>query len=295
MKSVARSALPRIDSRIGFLYLHRCVVSRDGGALTARKESGTVHIPVSAVNAILLGPGTSVTHQAVALMAEAGTLAVWVGDGAGVWYAAGRPLATGTHLLRKQAEVVSVPELRMEAARRMYAIRFGNTAMDAKVSIREMQLHEGRLVKELYRSESQRTGVPWAGRVTRRGNHKPDAINSSLSLAHSCLYSVCHSVILSLGLSPGLGVVHQGNHRSFTLDIADLYKHRVSIPAAFEAVAMSGGMSVPASVIREAMRDKLFRTSFFQNAVSDIVSVFSPDSSAPDVELEDANTWWDGS
>jgi hypothetical protein len=54
-------------------------------------------------------------------------------------------------------------------------------------------------------------------------------------------------------------------------------------------------MSVPASVIREAMRDKLFRTSFFQNAVSDIVSVFSPDSSAPDVELEDANTWWDGS
>jgi CRISPR-associated protein Cas1 len=92
-----------------------------------------------------------------------------------------------------------------------------------------------------------------------------------------------------------LGVVHQGNHRSFTLDIADLYKHRVSIPAAFEAVAMSGGMSVPASVIREAMRDKLFRTSFFQNAVSDIVSVFSPDSSAPDVELEDANTWWDGS
>jgi hypothetical protein len=131
-----------------------------------------------------------------------------------------------------------------------------------------------------------------ASHVAATTNRTP---STPLSLAHSCLYSVCHSVILSLGLSPGLGVVHQGNHRSFTLDIADLYKHRVSIPAAFEAVAMSGGMSVPASVIREAMRDKLFRTSFFQNAVSDIVSVFSPDSSAPDVELEDANTWWDGS
>lgn len=295
MKSVARSALPRIDSRIGFLYLHRCVVSRDGGALTARRETGTIHIPVSSVNVILLGPGTSVTHQAVALLAEAGTLAVWVGDGGGVWYAAGRPLASGTSLLRKQAEVVSDTGLRLAAAKRMYATRFGDESMDRESSIRDMQLHEGRLVKELYRSEAQRTGITWTGRVARRGNHKPDAINSALSLAHSCLYSVCHSVILSLGLSPGLGVVHQGNHRSFTLDIADLYKHRVSIPVAFDAVALSDGIPVPASVIRENMRDKMFHTSFFQNVVSDIVSVLSPGSTAPEIELEDTNSWWDGS
>ena len=51
------------------------------------------------------------------------------------------------------------------------------------------------------------------------------------------LYGLVYSVIVALGLSPGLGFVHTGHELSFVYDIADLYKTETSILVAFEVAS----------------------------------------------------------
>src|SRR5690606_15360591 len=64
--------LTRAQDRLTFLYLERSVVHRDANAITATDERGTVHIPAATLGALLLGPGVTVSHQAMMLLAESG-------------------------------------------------------------------------------------------------------------------------------------------------------------------------------------------------------------------------------
>ncbi|GAB95252.1 CRISPR-associated protein Cas1 [Kineosphaera limosa] len=79
--------LVRAQDRLSFIYLERCTVHRDGNAVTATDERGIVHIPTATLGALLLGPGTRVTHQAMMLLAESGSTAVWVGERGVRYYA----------------------------------------------------------------------------------------------------------------------------------------------------------------------------------------------------------------
>lgn len=60
-------ALPQISDRMTFIYLERCVLNRQDGAITVTDENGTVNIPAAAISVLLLGPGTKVTHRAMEL------------------------------------------------------------------------------------------------------------------------------------------------------------------------------------------------------------------------------------
>lgn len=282
--------LPRIDRRIGFLYADRCVVSRDDSAITFLSDKGIVHVPAAMTSCLMLGPGSSITHAAVSLLSESGTSVVWVGDGAGVWYTHGKPIAAGTHLLLAQAKIVSDPALRLEAAKRLYRNRFGDDWDTAVSSITELQLSEGRRMKLEYRSNSIRTGVEWSGKSPRG---KPDPINSTLNLANSCLYAICHSILNGLGCSTGLGIVHTGNWRSFTLDVADMYKTKTSIPVSFDLVKEHGGGYVSAKEVRKRMRDIMFDSGFLREVVDDVMWVLGSTSFDDDI-FRDVNTWWDG-
>lgn len=88
------SALPRVQDRLSFLYLEHCVVHREDGAVTARDDKGIIRLPAASLTSILFGPGTSVSHQAMMLLGECGTTAVWVGERGVRYYAHGRSLAT---------------------------------------------------------------------------------------------------------------------------------------------------------------------------------------------------------
>ncbi|MFE9328948.1 CRISPR-associated endonuclease Cas1 [Nocardia sp. NPDC052278] len=116
--------LVRISERISFLYLDRCVVNRDSNAITATDERGTVHVPAVAVGVLLLGPGTTITHQAISLMSDSGSTVVWVGERGVRYYAHGVALARSSRLLTAQAEAVTNTRARLQVARAMYAIRF---------------------------------------------------------------------------------------------------------------------------------------------------------------------------
>ena len=159
MLPVPVTALPRVQDRQSFLYLERCVVHREDGALTARNDQGTIRVPAASLVAVFLGPGSSVSHQAMSLLGECGTTAVWVGERGVRYYAHGRSLATSTRLLIEQAARVSSPQKRLRVARRMYCMRFDCEDVDG-LTMQQLRGREGARVREVYRENSRRTGVP---------------------------------------------------------------------------------------------------------------------------------------
>ena len=144
MLPVPVTALPRVQDRMSFLYLEHCVVHREDGALTARNDQGTIRVPAASLVSVFLGPGTSVSHQAMSLLGECGTTAVWVGERGVRYYAHGRSLATSTRLLVEQAARVSSPQKRLRVAREMYCMRFsGEVLRFGGVEVFEMEIGIG--------------------------------------------------------------------------------------------------------------------------------------------------------
>jgi CRISPR-associated protein Cas1 len=260
--------LTRISDRISYLYLERCTVHRDDNAITATDADGVTHIPSATIGTLLLGPGTRVTHQAMALLGESGAAVVWVGEHGVRYYAGGRALTRSSKLLEAQATAWANRRTRLEVARAMYRLRFPDEDPSGRTRDELLRM-EGRRLKECYRRESQRTGVPWRRRDYHRNDFAAaDAPNQGVTAAAQCMYGVAHAVVAALGLSPGLGFVHSGHERSFVLDIADLYKTEIAIPAAFDAAA-EGDDDIPTRT-RRALRDRINKTQLLDRCANDI-------------------------
>ncbi len=73
-------ALPTMRERLSFLYLERCLISRQDNAITVTDQRGTVHVPAASLSVILLGPGTNVSHRAMELIGDTGASVLWVGE-----------------------------------------------------------------------------------------------------------------------------------------------------------------------------------------------------------------------
>lgn len=144
----------------------------------------------------------------------------------------------------------------------------------------ELLNKEGRRVKECYRRESSRTGVPWRWRECHHGNFSAgEPVNQAVTAAAQCLYGIAHSVVAALGCCAALGFVRSGHERSFVLDIADLYKTGIGIPAAFDAAAE--GEEDVASRTRRALRDRINATGLLNRCVRAIKELLTP-IDAPD-------------
>lgn len=278
------SELVRVRDRLTFLYFERAVISRDANAITATDERGTVHIPAAALGALLLGPGTTVTQQAMVLIAESGSTVVWVGEQGVRYYCHGRSLARSSKLLEAQARLVSTTRSRLRVAKAMYSLRFpgedttGNT-------MQQLRGKEGTRIRQAYADNAKRTGVAWRGRSYKVDDYDDaDPINQALSALNVSLYGVVHSVIVALGCSPGLGFIHTGNERSFVFDIADLYKADFTIPLAFDLAANQQDDigSAARRLVREAMRSG----NFMQRCASDIRSLLLGDNEALEIDVE---------
>lgn len=260
--------LVRAQDRMSFVYVERSVIDRADSAITARDERGTVHIPAASLGALILGPGTRVSHQAMVLLAESGSTAVWVGERGVRYYAHGRTLASGTALLQAQAELVSNSRTRLDVARQMYMMRFEGE--DTKgLTMRQLRGKEGSRMRRVYKEMSQETGIEWSRRSYDPSNWEAgDAVNIALSAANTSLYGVVHAVVVALGCSPGLGFIHTGHQRSFVYDIADLYKTETTIPVAFEVAASETDDTSAAA--RRAMRDRIHGSKLLERCAADI-------------------------
>lgn len=289
------SELVRVQDRLSFVYVERATIGRDDSAITATD----VHIPAASLGALLLGPGTRVTHQAMLLLADSGSTAVWVGERGVRYYAHGRPLGRTSRLLDAQARAVSGTRSRLAVARAMYEVRFPDEDV-TECTMQQLRGREGARVRSLYRQHSDRTGVEW----TRR-DYNPtdfassDVVNQALSAAHSCLYGIVHSVIVALGCSPGLGFVHTGHDRSFVYDVADLYKAEITIPVAFDVAERIDREDLPTDdiggITRRAVRDAVKSGAILTRCVQDIHRLLLPDDDRGDIQDDHADVieLWD--
>lgn len=279
-----RPILPRVQDRISFLYAERCVVNRDNNAVTFTDERGITHVPAAGIAALLLGPGTKVTYAAMALLGDSGVSVVWVGEKGVRYYASGRSLSNSSAAAEAQASIVSNQRRRLFCARQMYAMRFPGEDISS-ATMAQLRGREGSRMKKVYLAEAERTGVPWKKRMYDPQNFSTgDPINRTLTAANAALYGVAHAVIVSLGFIPSLGVIHQGTKRAFVYDIADLYKSKISIPAAFDAVAEN---ELTADVnIRRVIRDYVVKKNLVPTMIRDLMFLMEMTSEAQNIDSE---------
>ncbi len=261
-------SLPQIKERMSFLYLERCIINRQDGAITVTDARGTVHVPSASLSVLMLGPGTNITHRAMELIGNTGINVIWMGEHGVRYYAHGYPLTNSSRLLMCQAELVTNSRSRIAVARQMYQMRFPNEDVST-LTMQQLRGREGARVRAAYRRASKETGVPWNGRMYDPNDfHSGDEVNMALSAGHACLYGLVHSVIVALGCSPGLGFIHTGHALSFVYDIADLYKANITIPIAFEIAADKPGDI--GSATRRKVRDAVLDSRLLEQCVKDI-------------------------
>jgi len=195
--------LGRVEDRLSTVYVSHARLDRADNAVTIVRETGTVHLPTAMLAAVLLGPGTSITHPAVVLLADSGTSVVWVGEQGVRMYASGSASSRTARLLLRQAWLVSSPQRRLSVARRMYDRRFPEEDT-SRLTMQQLRGREGARVRACYREHALRTGVPWTRREYTAGQAfgAGDDVNRMLSAANASLYGVVHSAVAALGCSP---------------------------------------------------------------------------------------------
>jgi len=250
--------VPHAD-RHGLIWLERgelCVID---GCLhfMAGKDSLTPYIlqvPHQAVSMILLGPGSSVTHDALRLLARHGTLMAAVGQDGVRTYTAPPLLPDRSDVARRQAELWGNPRRRISVARHMYALRLGEILPHRDLDT--LRGIEGARVKAIYRLMADKYGIPWDGRHYDRNNPEAtDIPNQAINHAATAVQGAAAIAVQSLAAIPQLGFIHEDSGQAFVLDIADLFRDTITLQIAFSVAkkAINGDQtSIDRLVRREA-------------------------------------------
>lgn len=234
--------VPHAD-RHGLLWLERgelCVVNgclhfmRGKDSLTPTADQ----IPHQAVSMILLGPGSSVTHDALRLLARHGTLLAAVGQDGVRMYTAPPLLPDRSDVARRQAELWGSERRRISVARNMYALRLGEVLPHRDLNT--LRGIEGARVKTMYRLTAEKYGIEWRGRRYDRQNpNATDLPNQAINHAATAVQGAAAIAVQSLAAIPQLGFIHEDSGQAFVLDIADLYRDSVTLSIAFSAAKKS--------------------------------------------------------
>lgn len=281
---IAVKDIDRVADRISFLYVGKAAVNRKDNAITVCDSRGTAHVAAATLAALLLGPGTRISHAAMSLLGDSGASVAWVGEKGTRFYAAGRSSARTSRMAEAQAAIVTHQRRRLACARQMYSMRFAGEDVST-LTMSQLRGREGTRMKRVYAAMAVEYDVPWNGRRYDPKNfYSSDPINQALTSANSALYGITHAVICSLGFIPSLGVVHNGTDRALVYDIADLYKVEISIPAAFAAVSESE-VSVSGRV-RRRIRDIVVGKRLIPRMVEDLMFLMEVTSEADGIEAQ---------
>ena len=276
--------IPHKD-RAGLLYLAR-------GALTARngtlaffrgKEtgpdalaSGDYDIPLQGVSMILLGPGSTVSHDALRLLAHARTALAAVGENGVRMYTAPPSIPNRSGVARKQAEQWADDKKRIAVARRMYAWRLGTVLPHRSLDV--LRGIEGARAKESYRLIASQVGVQWQGRRYDRSRPQAaDLPNQAINHASSAVEAAAAIAVASVGAVPQLGFIHEDPGQSFVLDISDLYRDTITVPCAFRAAkrVIDDGLDNVERTTRKPVGETLAREQVIPSMIERIKSLFS--------------------
>jgi CRISP-associated protein Cas1 len=234
--------IPHVD-RHGVLGLDRGKLSVQNGCLHfissgGQLDAGEYSIPHQGISAILIGPGTSITHDVLRLLAAHGTALIATGtDGIRCYTAP--PIPSGfSHLARRQATLWGDPSgARIEIARQMYAWRLSEVLPHTDIAT--LRGIEGARMKRTYRLIADQYGIRWKGRRYDRSNPlAADLPNQAINHAATAVEAAATIAVYATSTIPQLGFIHEDASISFILDIADLFRDSITLPLAFEASAL---------------------------------------------------------
>lgn len=240
---VTRDTLPQIKEKYPFLYLERGRLEIDDSSVKwIDCDANVVRLPIATINTLLLGPGTSVTHEAIKIIAAANCSVCWVGEDSLLFYAAGISPTSDTRNFRKQMQLACDDKKSLEVAKRMMTRRFPDIDLTSK-TLDQLKGMEGYRVRELYEHKAQVYGVGWKGRRYEPGKFEMgDITNQILTSANAALYGILCSAIHAMGYSPHIGFIHSGSPLPFVYDMADLYKEHLCIDLAFAMTLEMAGV-----------------------------------------------------
>jgi CRISPR-associated protein Cas1 len=258
---LAESRIPHAD-RHGLLWLLKGNLYVENGTLRFRAaqseelNAGDYAIPYQGISLILLGPGSTISHDALRLLARHGTLMAAVGEG-GVKFYTAPPLGQGrSEVARQHARLWADEKARRDIARRMYAWRFGRILPNKDITV--LRGIEGARLKETYRLIAEQFGVPWTHRRYDR-DHPMDADLPNQAINHAATFveAAAEAAVTAVGALPPLGFIHEDSSNAFTLDIADLYRAEITLPIAFRAARKAiddKGIVLEREIRKEAAR-----------------------------------------
>lgn len=260
---------------------------RDGAFVVIDEVNGErMHIPVGSVVCIMLEPGTRVSHAAVKLAAQVGTLLIWVGEAGVRLYASGQPGGARSDKLLYQAQLALDESLRLKVVRKMFELRFGEPA-PARRSVEQLRGIEGARVRKTYELLAKQYGVQWHGRrYDPKDWERGDTVNQCISAATSCLYGITEAAILAAGYAPAIGFIHTGKPLSFVYDIADIIKFDTVVPIAFRIAARQP--HTPDRDVRIACREAFRSSKTLQTLIPLIETVLAAGEITPPPPPDDA-------
>ncbi|MCF7979079.1 MAG: type I-E CRISPR-associated endonuclease Cas1e [Chromatiaceae bacterium] len=228
--------MPHAD-RHGLIWFERgelCVIDGCLHFLTGKDSlrPNSVQIPHQTVSMILLGPGSTVTHDALRLLARHGTLMAAVGEDGVRCYTAPPLMPDRSDIARRQAELWGNPRRRISVARQMYALRLGEVLPHRELDV--LRGIEGSRVKATYQLMAQRYGIEWKGRRYDRANpNATDIPNQAINHAATAVQGAAAIAVQAVAAIPQLGFIHEDSGQSFVLDIADLFRDTITLQIAF--------------------------------------------------------------
>ena len=258
-----KARVPHAD-RHGLVWLDRGRLSVEDGCLrfltggAGELAPGDYQIPYQTISIVLLGPGSSVTHDALRLLARHGCGLAAVGEFGVRFYTAPPLMPDTSSIARAQITLWADPKKRMEVARKMYAIRFGEVVRTRDIAVLRGQ--EGARIKRSYQLVADRHGVSWHGRKYDRANPVGASLpNQALNHAGSVMTAAASVAVASVGAIPQLGFIHEDSGQAFVLDIADLRRHDVTLDIAFGAAREAGESGESIDKVTRRRAAKLFQ------------------------------------
>lgn len=251
-------------------------VSAGGGAV----ERGEYTIPHQSISLVLLGPGSTVSHDALRLLARHGAGLAAVGADGVRLYTAPPLMPDFSDLARRQTTLWADERRgRLHVARRMYAWRLGEVLPHRDIAV--LRGIEGARVKALYASLAERHGIRWRGRHYDRADPgAADIANQAINHAASAVEGAAAIAVTATATIPQLGFIHENSGQSFVLDIADLFRDTITIPAAFKAAAAAKS-SPEANIERLTRRttgEILRRQGVISAMIDRIKDLFAPEA-----------------
>lgn len=270
---ITRENLPQVKDRYPFIYIERSRIEVDDSSIKwIDVESNTVRLPCATINALMLGPGTSITHEAIKVLAASNCCVLWVGEDSLIFYAVGQSPNADSRNMRKQMMLASDPKKAENVARKMFARRFPAADLRGK-NLKEMMGMEGYRVHQIYEEKAQKYGIGWRGRSYQPGKFElGDTTNKYLTSANAALYGILSAAIYSIGYSPHIGFIHSGSPLPFVYDMADLYKEHLCIDLAFALTVETAGIYEKEKISAE-FRRRVLETDLLGHIGEDINSI----------------------